>query len=51
MAEAATQKKAVLKSFAISQENTLCWSLFLIKMQDFRSAISLQRDSDAGVNL
>ena len=38
-------KKAVLKNFAIFTGIHLCWSLFLIKLQAFRPATLLKRDS------
>ena len=38
-------KKVVLKNFAIFTEKRLCWSLFLIKLQAWRSATLLKRDS------
>ena len=44
-------KKAVLKNFAIFTGKQLCWSLFLIKLQAFRLATLLKRDSNTGVFL
>ena len=44
-------KKAVLKNFTIFTWKRLCWSLFLMKLQAFRSAILLERDSNTGVLL
>ena len=44
-------KKAVLKNFAIFTWKHVCWSLFLIKLPDFRPATSLERDSNTGVFL
>ena len=43
--------KAVLKNSAIFTWKHLCWSLFLMKLQAFRSATLLERDSSAGVLL
>ena len=40
-----------LKHFAIISENHLCWSPFLIKLQAFRPATLLKRDSNTGVFL
>ena len=39
--------KRVLKNFAIAtnRKATLCWSLFLIKLQAFRPVTLLKRDS------
>ena len=39
--------KRVLKNFeiAINRKATLCWSLFLIKLQAFRAVTLLKRDS------
>ena len=44
-------KKAALKNFAIFTGKQLCWSLFLIKLQAFRLATLLKRDSNTGVFL
>ena len=44
-------KKAVLKNFAIFTWKHLCWSLFLRKLQAFRSATLLERDSNTNVLL
>ena len=44
-------KKAVLKNFSVFTGKHLCWSLFLIKLQAFRSATSLKRDPNTGVFL
>ena len=44
-------KIRVLKSFAISTGKHLYWSHFLIKLQAFRPATLLQRDSNIGVFL
>ena len=41
--------KAVLKNFAILIERHPCWSLFLIKLQAFRSATLIKRDSNTNV--
>ena len=41
----------VLKNFAILTGKHLCWSLFLIKLQAFRSATLLNRDSSIGIIL
>ena len=43
-------KTGVLKNFAISTGEHLCWSLFLIKLQDWRLAFSLKRDSTIWMN-
>ena len=39
-------KKAALKTFTIFTGKSLCWSLFLIKLQVFGSVILLRRDSN-----
>ena len=39
-------RKAVLKQFAIFTGRHLCWSLFLIKLQDFRPA-NLSKETPA----
>ena len=44
-------KKAVLKNFAILSGKQLCWSHFLIKLQAFRPATLLKRESNTGVFL
>ena len=44
-------KIGVLKNFAIFRRKHLCWSLFLIKMQTWRLATLLRRDSNTGVCL
>ena len=44
-------KKVVRKNFAIFTGKHLCWSLFLIKLQDFRPATLLERNSNTGVFL
>ena len=44
-------KKGVLKNFANFTEKHLCWSLFLIKFQDFGPATLSKRDSKTGVFL
>ena len=44
-------KKAALEDFEILTGKYLCWSLFLIKLQAFRLATLLKRDSDTGVFL
>ena len=41
----------LLKNFAIFTGKQLCWSLFLIKLQAFRLATLLKRDSNTGVFL
>ena len=43
--------KVVLKNFAIFTRKQLCWSLFLIRLQDFKPATLLQRDSNTGAFL
>ena len=43
--------KAVLKNSEKFTWKHLCWSLFLMKLQAFRSATLLERDSNAGVLL
>ena len=40
-----------LKIFAIFTRKHLCWSLFLIKLQAFRTGTLLKRDSNKGVNI
>ena len=42
-------KTAVHKNFAIFTGKNLCWSLFLLKLEAFRSATSLKRDSNTDV--
>ena len=44
-------KKAVLDNFAIFTGKQLCWSLFLIKLQAFKLATLLKRDSNTGAFL
>ena len=44
-------KKSILRNFAIFTGKHLCWSLFLIKLQAFKSAILLKRDSSTGAFL
>ena len=44
-------RKGVPKSFASFTEKHLCWSLFLIKLQAYRPATLLKRDSKIGVFL
>ena len=44
-------KIGVLKNFAIFAGKHLCWSYFLIKLQAWRFAILLKRDSNTGVFL
>ena len=44
-------KKAALKKFAIFTGKRLCWSLFLIKLLDFRPATLFKRDSLTGAFL
>ena len=44
-------KKGLLKSFAKFTGEHLCWSLFLIKLQVFRPANLLKRDSNTGLFL
>ena len=39
------------KNFANFTGKHLCWSLFLIKLQDFRAETLLKRDSNTGVFL
>ena len=41
-------KNAVLKNFAIFTEKHLCWSLFLIMLQDFMPTTLSKRDSNIG---
>ena len=43
-------EKAVLKNFAIFTGKHLCCSLCLIKLQAFRTAVLLKRDSNTGVS-
>ena len=40
----------VFKYFAIFTGKRLCWSIFLIKLQAFRSVTLLKRDSNTGVS-
>ena len=44
-------QKAVLENFAIFTGKQLCWSLFLIKLQAFKLATLLKRDSNTGAFL
>ena len=44
-------KQVFLKISQNSQKIHLCWSIFLIKFQAWRTAILLKRDSNAGVFL
>ena len=44
-------KKAVLKNLAILIEKYLCWSLFLINLQAYKSAALLQSDCNTGAFL
>ena len=44
-------KKAVLNNFPIFAGKHLCWSLFLIKLQDFRPATILKVDFNTVVFL
>ena len=44
-------KKAVLKHWAILIEKYLCWSLFSINLQAYKSATLLQTDSNTGLFL
>ena len=44
-------KIGILKNFAIITGKHLCWSLFLIKSQTWRSAALLNRDSNTGVSM
>ena len=44
-------KIGVLKNFANFTGKHLCWSLFLINLQAFRSATLLNKDSNTGVIL
>ena len=41
--------KGVLKNFAIFTGKHLCWSFFLIKLQAYRPAALLKRNSNTGV--
>ena len=43
-------KISSLKNFEIFTEKYLCWGLFLIKLQDFKSATFLKRDSNTGAS-
>ena len=47
----AFRKKGVLKNFRNLTEKNLCWSLFLLTLQDFRPAILLKRYSNTDVFL
>ena len=42
-------KKAVFKNFAIFTGKYLCWSLFLIRLQAWRPANLLKRDSNTDI--
>ena len=44
-------QKGILKKFLNLKGKHLCWALFLIKLQVFRSATLLKRDSNTGVFL
>ena len=44
-------KISVIKNFAIFTGKRLCWSLFLIKLQAFRSATLIRKDSNTDVFL
>ena len=44
-------KKGVFRNFASFTEKQLCWSLFLIELQTFRSAALLKRDLNTDVFL
>ena len=44
-------KKKIRKIFAIFTGKHLCWNLFLIELQGFRSAALLKTDSNTGVLL
>ena len=44
-------KNSALKNFAIFKGKYLCWSLILIKLQAFRPATLLKRDSKTGAFL
>ena len=44
-------KIGILKKFAIITEKHLCWSLFLIKLQTWRPAALLNRDSSTGISM
>ena len=44
-------KKSILKNFSNFSGKHLCWSLVLIKLQAFRPATLLKRDSNTGVIL
>ena len=46
-----SNKKGVLKNFAVFTGKHLCWNLLLIKLQAFRPATLLKRDSNKGVFL
>ena len=43
-------KNTVLKNFAILTGKHLCWSLFLTRLQAWKSATLLKRDSNTGVS-
>ena len=43
-------KIGVYKNFAIFTEKHMCWSLLLIKLQDWMPAFSLRRDSNTGAS-
>ena len=44
-------KIGILKNFSIITGKHLCWNLFLIKLQIWRSAALLKRDSNIGVRV
>ena len=44
-------KIGILKNLVKLTGKRLCWSLFLIKLQDFSPTILLKRDSSTGVFL
>ena len=44
-------KKVVLKNCAIFTRKHMCWSLFLINLQAWKSATLLKRNSSTGVSL
>ena len=46
-----SKKKLFLKFFAISTRKHLCWRYFFVKLQTFRPATLLKRDSNKGALL
>ena len=51
LSTSSAQKQPPEKNFGNVTEKHHCWSFFLIKLQFFRSAAALKRDSSTGVFL